>query len=126
TKAAGLLHGVGQAGGPTQTATWFDYDGDGWLDLFVGRESTPGESHPCELYHNNHDGTFTEVARQTGVDLQGYVKAVISGDYDNDGRPDLYLSIANAPNVLLHNDGPQADGRWHFTNVAAKAGVEEP
>ncbi len=122
TKAAGLLvHAA-----PTQTATWLDYDGDGWLDLFVGNESTLDDRHPCELFHNNHDGTFTEVAQQVGVALQGYVKAVVSGDYDNDGRPDLYLSIAQAPNVMFHNDGPQPGGGWHFSNVSAKAGVEEP
>jgi hypothetical protein len=121
TKAAGLLRF-----GPTQTATWLDFNGDGWLDLFVGNESTFDNRHPCELFRSNGDGTFTNVARDVGVDVLGYVKAVVSGDYDNDGRPDLYLSIAEARNVLLHNDGPQADGRWRFTNVSAKAGVEAP
>jgi len=122
TKAAGLLvHAA-----PTQTATWLDFDGDGWLDLFIGNESTVGNLHPCELFHNNHDGTFTNVAKDVGVDLLGYVKAAVSGDYDNDGRPDLYLSIAEARNVLFHNDGRQPDGRWHFSNVSAKAGVREP
>src|SRR5262249_36771710 len=80
----------------------------------------------CELFHNNHDGTFTEVAHQVGVALQGYVKAVVSGDFDNDGRPDLYVSIAQAPNVLFHNDGPQPGGGWHFSKVSKQAGVEEP
>jgi hypothetical protein len=122
TKQAGLL---GHAA-PTQTATWLDYDGDGWLDLFVGNESNVGNLHPCELYHNNHDGTFTNVAKDVGVDLLGFVKGVVSADYDNDGRPDLFLSIAEARNVLFHNDGKQPDGRWHFSNVSAKAGIEEP
>jgi hypothetical protein len=121
TKAAGLLRF-----GPTQTATWLDYDGDGWLDLFVGNESTADDLHPCELFRNNRDGTFTNVAREVGVDVLGYVKAAVSGDYDNDGRPDLYLSIAEARNVLLHNDGRQPDGTWRFSNVSAKAGVESP
>jgi hypothetical protein len=122
TKAAGLLvHAA-----PTQTATWLDFDGDGWLDLFIGNESSVGNLHPCELFHNNHDGTFTNVAKEAGVDLLGFVKAAVSGDYDNDGRPDLYLSIAEARNVLFHNDGRQPDGHWHFSNVSAKAGVEEP
>jgi hypothetical protein len=122
TKQAGLAERLA----PTQTATWFDFDGDGWLDLFVGRESTPGDRHPCELYRNNRDGTFTEMARAAGVDLVGYVKAAVSGDYDNDGRFDLYVSIADAPNVLFHNDGRQPDGAWRFSNVAAQAGVEQP
>jgi hypothetical protein len=116
TRAAGLL---GHAA-PTQTATWLDYDGDGWIDLFVGNESMPDDLHPCELFHNNHDGTFSEVAKAAGVDVVGYVKGVVSGDYDNDGRPDLYLSIARARNILLHNDGPQPTGGWRFSNVSAK------
>jgi hypothetical protein len=121
TKAAGLL---GSA--PTQTATWLDYNGDGWLDLYAGYESTIDDRHPCELFRNNKDGTFTNVARETGVDLLGYVKGVVSGDYDNDGRPDLFLSIAEARNVLFHNDGPTANGGWRFSNVSAKAGIEAP
>ena len=61
---------------PTQTATWFDFDGDGWLDLFVGNESAPEGSDPeavlrCELFRNNGDGTFTNVAREAGVDVVG-------------------------------------------------------
>jgi hypothetical protein len=122
TKQAGLAERMA----PTQTATWLDYDGDGWLDLFVGRESTGQNRHPCELYRNNRDGTFSEVAAEVGVALTGYVKAVVSGDYDNDGRPDLYLSIADVPNALFHNDGRQPDGKWRFSNVTAHAGVEQP
>jgi hypothetical protein len=123
TKAAGLLRAA-----PTQTATWLDYDGDGWLDLFVGNESLAGEDpHPCHLFHNNHDGTFTDVAHEAGVDLVGWVKGVTSGDYNNDGRPDLYLSLQSGDNALFRNDGPTTgNGGWHFTNVAAEAGVTEP
>ena len=65
TKAAGLLAHLA----PTQTATWLDYDGDGWLDLFVGNETRAGgfeEPSPCELFHNNRDGTFTNVAQRSG------------------------------------------------------------
>jgi hypothetical protein len=122
TKAAGLAERLA----PTQTAAWLDFDGDGWLDLFVGRESTPQDRHPCELYRNNRDGTFTEMAREAGVALVGYVKAAVSGDYDNDGRPDLFVSIADAANVLLHNDGRQPDGTWRFSDVSAHAGVQAP
>jgi hypothetical protein len=124
TRAAGLLRF-----GPTQTATWLDYDGDGWLDLFVGNESTPGNVHPCELFHGNRDGTFTELAREVGADVVGFVKAVVSGDYDGDGRPDLYLSLAGSDNVLLRNEGPVTiDGKstWRFADVARQAGVTEP
>ncbi|HET7536157.1 MAG TPA: CRTAC1 family protein [Candidatus Didemnitutus sp.] len=125
---------------PSQTAVWFDYNGDGWVDLFVGNESSSDKSvHPCQLFRNNGDGTFTECAAECGVAIVGFVKAVVSADYNRDGRPDLYLSVRDGPNILLRNDGP-ADpaglgaagpdksprAPWKFTNVAAAAGVTEP
>ena len=64
---------------PTQTAVWFDFDGDGWLDLFIGNETIPGgRPHPCELYRNNRDGTFTEMAAAAGVAVRAYVTTIIS------------------------------------------------
>ena len=122
TEAAGLfsLH-------PTQTASWGDFDNDGDLDLFIGNESNPEAGlHPCELYRNNGDGTFSEVAAEVGLAAVGYVKAVVWGDYDNDGRLDLYLSRWTEPNLLFHNDGPAASGAWRFTETATEAGVHEP
>ena len=119
TEEAGLmsLH-------PTQASRWFDYDGDGWLDLFIGHESTDSDDPDwCELYHNNRNGTFTECARVSGIQVAGYVKGVACADYDNDGRPDLYLSIRNGPHILLHNDGPDASGRWHFSDALPKSGL---
>jgi hypothetical protein len=125
TREAGLLRFA-----PTQTAVFFDYDGDGWLDLFVGNESSPGDEHPCQLFHNNRDGTFSERAHEAGVDFVGFVKGVASADYDNDGRPDLYVSVWGGENLLFHNDGPAGEGTaaggWRFTNVARAAGVTEP
>ena len=126
TASAGLL-----SFHPTQTAAWLDYDNDGWIDLFIGNESNPNEIHPCELYHNNRDGTFVDVAPQSGVAIVSFVKAVGCGDYNNDGRPDLYLSCLKQPNILLRNDGPRTEGDepvpiWRFTNVAREADVEEP
>jgi hypothetical protein len=126
TKAAGLLAHLA----PTQTATWLDYDGDGWLDLFVGNETRPGgfeDPSPCELFHNNRDGTFTNVAHEAGVDVVGFVKGVVSGDYNNDGRPDIFVSVQGGEALLFRNDGPSADGRgWRFTNVAKESGVGGP
>jgi hypothetical protein len=121
TERAGLL-----SFHPTQTATWFDYDNDGWLDVYVGNESGKDRPHPCELYHNDGNGTFTEVGHASGVDAVGVVKGVTSGDFDNDGRPDLYVSVRGAAKILYHNDGPAPGGGWRFTDVAAGAGVTEP
>lgn len=128
--------------GPGQTAAWADYDGDGWLDLFVGRESKPSEPFPSLLFHNNHDGTFTQVAApgleksivhgsspaDLGGDL-GFVKGVAWGDYNNDGRPDLYVSTMFGKSFLFRNDGPEDPARpdsahWKFTDVTRQAGLD--
>jgi hypothetical protein len=119
TEEAGLL-----SYHPSQTAVWFDYDGDGWLDLFVGNESIdPNDPDPCELYHNNHDGTFTECAAACGLQIQRFVKGVTSADYDHDGRPDLYLSCKDGQNLLFHNDGRDASGQWKFSDVTQQSGL---
>ena len=126
TEEAGLLslH-------PTQTAAWADFDNDGWLDLFVGHEQTGKESHPSQLFHNNHDGTFTEVGAANKLSDLGFVKGVAWGDFNNDGRPDLYISRKSQPNLLFRNDGPRdkkdpRPDRWQFTDVTEQAGVAEP
>jgi len=111
---------------PTQTAAWLDFDNDGWLDLFIGNESTLSSRHACQLYRNNGDGTFTEMADAAGLAIYAYVKGVAAGDYNNDGRPDLYVSVLDDVNRLYRNDGPDEDGNWSFTEVAAEAGVQEP
>lgn len=116
TEAAGLLDFH-----PTQTAAWGDYDHDGWLDLYVGNESTPGHPHPCRLFRNRGDGTFEDTTKAQGVEVVGYVKAVAWGDVNNDGFPDLYVSRLDGPNRLFQNHG----GRG-FEDVTAKAGVAEP
>jgi len=121
TEEAGLLSLY-----PTQTAVWADFDNDGWLDLYIGAESYREYRHPCELYHNNRDGTFTEIAEQAGVARVAFVKGVTAGDYDNDGRPDLYLSVQHGPNVLFHNDGPAGGVAVRFSDATGKAGVAEP
>ncbi len=126
TEEAGLLslH-------PTQTAVWFDFDSDGYLDVFIGNESSRQDVHLCELYRNNGDGTFSECAAKFDLAIQGMVKGVTGGDFDNDGRPDLYLSLRGQMNQLLRNEGPtslsgKGDGGWAFRDVATPAGVTQP
>ncbi len=124
TVKAGLL-----SFGPTQTAAWADFDNDGRLDLLVGHENNPGakEHFPTQLFHQNADGTFTDVARATGLAEQGFVKGVAWGDYNNDGRPDIYVSVREGENRLYRNDGiPSGDNdsaHWHFTDVTQQAGL---
>jgi hypothetical protein len=120
TEEAGLL-----SFHPTQTAAWGDYDNDGLLDLFIGNETMPNSPaerfHPCELYHNEGGGKFTEVAKEKGLAVVGFVKGVAWADYDNDGDQDLYLSRFTEPNLLFRNEG---GGR--FAEVGRQAGVSQP
>lgn len=109
---------------PTQTATWNDFNNDGWLDLYVGNESDiVRKLRPCEFYINNHDGTFTEIAAKAGADVKLFVKAVTSGDYDNDGWQDIFISTMNDQRVLLRNMGIN-NGNVTFRNVTAEAHID--
>ncbi len=116
---------------PTQTAAWLDYDNDGHVDLFIGNESNADFPNPCELFRNNGDGSFTEIAAALGLDKTGFVKAVAAGDYNNDGYTDLYLSRLSQTNILLQNNGPKEPGNpnplaWDFSDVTFSAKVYEP
>ena len=112
--------GLAEVNYPTQTGAWADYDGDGDLDLYIGNESTPKISAPCQLFRNNGDGTFTDVAREAGVLNNRYAKGVVWGDYDGDRLPDIYVSNLEL-NRLYRNKG---DGT--FENVADELGVLVP
>jgi enediyne biosynthesis protein E4 len=100
-----------------------DYDGDGYLDIYlVGGAAIPSlkKDSPAywnRLYHNNHDGTFTDVTEKAGLAGAGYGSGVAVGDYDNDGWPDIFLANVTG-NQLFHNNG---DGT--FTDVTEKAGL---
>ncbi len=113
--------GIAEPAYPTQTAAWADYDLDGDLDLYVGNEAWGENRFPGQLYRNNGDGTFTDVAAEAGVENLRPAKGVVWGDFDEDRWPDLYVSNLGAPNRLYRNNG---DGT--FTDVAEAAGVTGP
>jgi hypothetical protein len=104
----------------------FDYDGDGLLDIYLvnGAEMPSlvktGPKYSNRLFHNNGDGTFTDVTEHAGVAGAGYGMGVAVGDYDNDGWPDLFLANVNG-NQLFHNNG-----NGTFTDVTVKAGLSGP
>ncbi|MFK8049350.1 MAG: CRTAC1 family protein [Halioglobus sp.] len=109
---------------PTQVATWADFDNDGWVDIFLGNESQPGDPHPVQLYRNNR-GTFEEVSGTVGLNISGMVKGAAWEDYDNDGYPDLYISRQGQPNLLFHNGSGKGSKRL-FKDVTLVAGVAKP
>ena len=132
TAVAGLLHARNFSGSAADKqflleemgcgAAFFDYDQDGWLDIFLvnGTSLDPEvrERRPRSyLFHNNRDGTFTDVTEKAGLTRSGWGQACCVGDYDNDGFDDLFVSYWGA-NVLYHNNG---DGT--FTDVSERAGV---
>ena len=97
-----LASGLAEVTGPSQVAVWADFNVDGWLDVFVGRESQTRPT-PSSLYLNQGDGTFVDAAPDAGLTLLQFVKGAAAGDVDGDGRPDLYVSAFNAPNTLFLN-----------------------
>ncbi|MFQ5460640.1 MAG: FG-GAP-like repeat-containing protein, partial [Anaerolineae bacterium] len=116
-----IAAGLAEPAYPTQASGWADYDGDGYLDVYIGNEGeTVDAGFPSQLFRNNGNGTFTDVASEAGVTNDRFAKGVAWGDYDNDGRPDLYVSNFGA-NRLFRNNG---DGT--FTDVAAALGVAAP
>jgi hypothetical protein len=119
TVAAGLAVPIA-----CHSGAWADYDNDGFVDLYmVGeyRRDRPDPQNLGRLYHNNGDGTFTDVAREAGVQNERWGKGAAWGDFDNDGDPDLYVSNNLDRNRLYRNEG---GGK--FTDVADSMGVTEP
>ncbi|HEY6128203.1 MAG TPA: CRTAC1 family protein [Candidatus Acidoferrum sp.] len=103
-------------------AAIFDYDNDGWPDIFVVNgtrlDGLAGANPPTNhLYHNNHNGTFTDVTERAGLAHTGWGQGVCVGDYDNDGNEDLFVTYYGK-NVLYHNNG-----NGTFTDVSEKAHV---
>ncbi|MEO6966567.1 MAG: CRTAC1 family protein [Acidobacteriaceae bacterium] len=103
---------------------FIDYDGDGWQDIFiVNGTNFPGHTVRVTtpvLYHNNHDGTFTDVTKKAGLAVPMYGMGVAVGDFDNDGHDDLFVT-ALGQNHLFRNNG-----NGTFTDVTKKAGLWGP
>ena len=142
---------TGKAGvvtpGWTTSAVWFDYDNDGMLDLFVCSfvdysgehkfecgDNQIGKKYYCIprvfrptasfLYHNNGDGTFTEVSKGTDIaKALGKGLGVVATDINGDGRMDLFVANDTVQNFLFLNRGPGANGRWKWEEVGLQAGV---
>lgn len=107
---------------PTQTATWADFNNDGWLDVFIGNETDNKSVYaPCELFISQKDGTFKNMSREAGTNIAAFVKGVSSGDFNNDGLMDIFLSTMNGYQVLLKNQG-EINGVLKFKNISAEAG----
>src|SRR5205823_10031329 len=132
TMSAGLSHARNISGSATNKqflleemgsgVALFDYDNDGWLDIFLvngtSLDPLPGNHKPTSyLFHNNHDGTFTDVTEKSRLTHTGWGQGCCVGDYDNDGFDDLFVTYFGR-NVLYHNNG---DGT--FTDVSEPAGI---
>ncbi|PYV96507.1 MAG: CRTAC1 family protein [Acidobacteria bacterium] len=133
--------------GWTTSAVWFDYDADGKLDLFVCSfvdysgvkklecgNNQLGKNYYCVprvfkpttsfLYHNNGDGTFTEVSKGTAIArAMGKGLGVVATDINNDGRTDFFVANDTVQNFLFVSRGPGANGRWNWEEIALQAGV---
>jgi len=103
---------------------FIDYDNDGWPDIFIVNGTNwpgrPSKHSTPKLYHNNHDGTFTDVTHKAGLDVEMLGMGVAVGDYDNDGYDDLFVT-AMGQSHLFHNNG-----NGTFTDVTQKAGLLGP
>jgi hypothetical protein len=113
--ASGKYHMIETAPGG---CAFLDYDQDGWQDIFLIQSGPiPGSPAgtprpPCQLFHNNGDGTFTDVTKEAGLDKidQGYAQAVAVGDYDNDGYPDIYITAYGGCHLLHNSLGARGRG----------------
>lgn len=126
TAASGLIESVPQN---NLSATWGDYDGDGFLDLYVAVDiDCSGQNSNAHLFHNNGNLTFTEVTQFLNASkISAHGLTAVFVDYNQDGRPDLYVGNDQGANygadVLYRNDGPDGNGGWIFTDVSSSSGA---
>src|SRR5436305_2672190 len=129
TAAAGIhfVHNSGRAGKKWLPETmgsgcaFFDADGDGWPDILLinGKDWTARGRHTtAALYRNNHDGKFTDITRGSGLDIEIYGLGVAIGDYDNDGRDDVYITALGGDHLFRNEGG----GR--FRDVTRESGMQ--
>ena len=99
---------------------FFDADGDGWLDILIvnGKDWTDrGRRTTAALYRNRHDGTFEDITKGSGLDFEAHSMGIAVGDYDNDGRDDVYITTLEGDR-LFHNEGG-----GHFRDITAESGI---
>jgi hypothetical protein len=117
-----MKSGIAQVAGKALGVAFADYDGDGWIDIFVANDSIP-----CFLFHNNRDGTFSESALAAGVAVNADGKPFAGmgtdfNDYDNDGRPDIFVTtLSNETYAIYRNNG---DGRFTYATAETNVGQE--
>jgi FG-GAP-like repeat/ASPIC and UnbV len=112
---------------PSHSASWADVNNDGWPDLFIAHEKWDEKtSQPSLLFLNNGNGTFSEASKESGIKVDDYVKGCSFGDINNDGLPDLYVSVYGGNNLLFLNEGVNSDSKPHFTEIGSTAGVQQP
>lgn len=107
--------GVADRGRKPFCAVAIDYDNDKWPDIYINNDKQTINT----LLHNNGDGSFSDVSAESGANVKMDAMGTALGDYDNDGWLDMYVSNIPAGNVMLHNNGPDLDGNFTFTDLAA-------
>ncbi len=111
---------------PTQAISWNDFNKDGWLDLIVVNESFDTLTFPTQLWINNKNGTFTDVGAKAGLSQTGYHKGVSVDDINNDGWPDIYVSVLGDANLMYLHSGKLEDGTPTFNEAAQFLNLTEP
>ncbi|MEO5907217.1 MAG: VCBS repeat-containing protein, partial [Saprospiraceae bacterium] len=113
------LAGVADRGRKPFCSVAIDYDNDKWPDIYINNDKQTINT----LLHNNGDGTFSDVSAETHTNIQMDAMGTALGDYDNDGWLDMYVSNIPTGNVLLHNNGPDDQGIFTFTDLAPASGT---